>query len=671
MRHRAAAELMAKLYVDEQAARWALLTAGMRPQTLPAFQNPASFWVAAFEQAEQEGKLDVVLAALIAAAADTYSGNPEIQAMRAEWGAEAGAPVEDGPFRTLTLIGADLPGEFEATVREALGSADVQLLYVTHQQSSVLIPDAGEDLTRLQRIQETMQTYAPETKVQVVAEEHEFRPYLLSSLFVSGPDLSAYLLQSVPATVTPVDIAAAIVAETRGWSDRPGVPVRTVVDTETAAGFARLDPEKTLHDNNVKDDARLRVGIETLAGGGSSVGPRGPKRILVVATEWSSAHGGLSTLNRRLCLALAAAGAEVYCLVLSPSEQDRREAEAGGVQLINAPRLFGSSEQVALSRRPRLPDAAVPDLIIGHGRITGRPAAVIAHDHFASVPRLHIIHMAPDETEWLKLDRQDDIGLTAEQRMKEERALLCPPAISAGIGPRLHDLVQAELAAFPPAAEAVRIDPGFDAGSAVPRTPPRGRPVRVLIVGRMEDQILKGLDVAARGIAAAIDLLGYDASRVELVVRGVPVGESSSVRDAVHRWSGKRSLRVTPRSYTVDSEELEQDLLRATLVLMPSRAEGFGLVGVEAIVAGTPVLVSQLSGLGELLRDVLPADEAGRLVIPVEDDERDAGRWGAAIAAVLGDPSSAFANAERVRKVMGEERTWAMAAAAVLQVIKD
>ena len=396
----------------------------------------------------------------------------------------------------------------------------------------------------------------------------------------------------------------------------------------------------------------------------------GSRRILVLATEWFSAHGGLSTVNRRLCQALGSAGAEVYCVVLGATDEEVADAAASNVRLIKAKRLFGDGEQEALSRRPRLPVGVVPHLIIGHGRITGRAAFAVADDHFDGVPRLHILHMAPDEVEWLKLDRKNDAGLSAEERMREERALLCPPAVAAGIGPRLFALAEAELAPFPQAAEPVRIDPGFESARTTARTPPRGKPIRVLLLGRMEDRLVKGVDLAARALAHAVDLLGYETSRVELVLRGVPKAEFTEVREVVRAWSGKRSLRVIPRSYTVDSEELEQDLLRATLVLMPSRAEGFGLVGLEAIVTATPVLVSDLSGLADLLRAVLGDAEPARLIVPITDDEKkDTQRWGAAIAAVLKDPEGAFNVAERVRIAMAKERTWLMAAQAVLRVI--
>ena len=51
-------------------------------------------------------------------------------------------------------------------------------------------------------------------------------------------------------------------------------------------------------------------------------------RILALGTEWHSGHGGLSTFNRQLCRALAAAGVEVICVVLRASPEDKRDAES-------------------------------------------------------------------------------------------------------------------------------------------------------------------------------------------------------------------------------------------------------------------------------------------------------------------------------------------------------
>ncbi|MBC3840932.1 glycosyltransferase [Streptacidiphilus sp. 4-A2] len=108
---------------------------------------------------------------------------------------------------------------------------------------------------------------------------------------------------------------------------------------------------------------------------------------------------------------------------------------------------------------------------------------------------------------------------------------------------------------------------------------------------------------------------------------------------------------------------------QTTLVVMPSRAESFGLVGVEAIAAGIPV-VSEKSGLGMLLKTVLDQSAYRRTVVAVSSDEADnRRRWGYEIARVLGDPDTAFAHAAALRETMAEARTWKMAAAALLTAL--
>jgi glycosyltransferase involved in cell wall biosynthesis len=103
---------------------------------------------------------------------------------------------------------------------------------------------------------------------------------------------------------------------------------------------------------------------------------------------------------------------------------------------------------------------------------------------------------------------------------------------------------------------------------------------------------------------------------------------------------------------------------------MPSRAESFGLVGAEAVTAGTPTLVSGRSGLGMLLKEVLSPEEAARVVVPVRlRQPEDIARWGHHIAAVLNNPTAAFATADSVRRKAAEQRTWAMAARRILDIV--
>jgi len=157
---------------------------------------------------------------------------------------------------------------------------------------------------------------------------------------------------------------------------------------------------------------------------------------------------------------------------------------------------------------------------------------------------------------------------------------------------------------------------------------------------------------------------------IEFVVRGAPTGTAAGLRESIRSLSGLPSLPVVVRPYSTEAERLTADLLRASLVLMPSRKEGLGLVGVEAIVAGTPVLISGSSGLGALLRDVLRADDVGRVVVSMSgDDQEITDRWARAIEAVLRDREAAFQRAADVRRYLAEHKKWSSTTQGLLKAL--
>ncbi|MFD2233541.1 glycosyltransferase [Phaeospirillum tilakii] len=389
-----------------------------------------------------------------------------------------------------------------------------------------------------------------------------------------------------------------------------------------------------------------------------AVAPSSSLRILAVATEWSSGHGGLSTFNRQLCTALAEAGAQVACLVLASSPEEREHALP--VVVVDAPVTSGSSERERLARKPRLPEGFIPDIVIGHGRITGPAAQVLAEDHFPQARRWHFIHMAPDEIEWHKLDREDDSGMRAEERTRIEVELGRSANRAIAVGPRLHGRFALELSP----ADCLRFDPGFDAANLPPRQPPPGRPWRVLMLGRLEDAQLKGLHIAAKAMGIAAAKREAAETRLELVVRGTPPDTSDELKGRLEKWAENDRVGMLPRLYTNDANRLQDDLLKASLVLMPSVKEGFGLVGVEAIVAGVPVLVSSESGLGEMLTEFLDPDQRRQVVVSMEG--RPEQTWADAIDRVLGDRDAAFGRAAELRAKLASSKTWRAAIAALL-----
>jgi glycosyltransferase involved in cell wall biosynthesis len=130
---------------------------------------------------------------------------------------------------------------------------------------------------------------------------------------------------------------------------------------------------------------------------------------------------------------------------------------------------------------------------------------------------------------------------------------------------------------------------------------------------------------------------------------------------------------VHPRRYSADPRRIRNDLARASLVLMPSRAEAFGLAGAEAIACGVPVLVSGRSGLGMLLR-AQGTTAAARAVVDVEAArgrrKADVETWAQAIHSVMRNPQAAFHDADELRDHMAARYTWASAATTVLDCVR-
>jgi glycosyltransferase involved in cell wall biosynthesis len=374
------------------------------------------------------------------------------------------------------------------------------------------------------------------------------------------------------------------------------------------------------------------------------------QHILAIGTEWASGHGGLSTFNRSLCASLAALGHRVVCLVATATDADVRDAEALGVEVIRPPFAFGISPEAALLRRPLLPEGFKPQVIIGHGRHTGAAAMVQQEDHFPGSQRIHFVHVAPGDIEWPKshLQRQSGQDADAEEKATEresiEVALAAGATLVAGVGPRLTGEITRLLQRLADMPTIHRFDPGLSE-RVLNRQPPKQ--LSCLLFGRVEDFTLKGVDIAA----GAFDLLPqaiHDQLRPTLEVRGAKRGQSDETKQAILDCMASKDRRVRVLDYTTDASAIRGDIRAATAVMVPSRAEGFGLVGLEAIGGGTPTLISGKSGLGDLIVEI-NAKLAEYFVVPVTDDFReDCRRWAERLRYLLEHPEEAF---DRVREL--------------------
>jgi glycosyltransferase involved in cell wall biosynthesis len=188
--------------------------------------------------------------------------------------------------------------------------------------------------------------------------------------------------------------------------------------------------------------------------------------------------------------------------------------------------------------------------------------------------------------------------------------------------------------------------------------------MKILWLGRTEDPVLKGLTVVMQ-IAAAIQDSRPDGVRSpKLVIRGVDRQNGAERAEELRLGAKVKKHAIQWSPFSTDPEEIRNEIRGASCLIMPSAIEPFGLVALEAIALGTPVIVSGRSGIGELLltfrqkyKDDIRFDDD--TVLEVDDDPVEAAKiWSIAIIHRLSDRLQAFKNADALRLGLRSKMCW-------------
>jgi glycosyltransferase involved in cell wall biosynthesis len=192
------------------------------------------------------------------------------------------------------------------------------------------------------------------------------------------------------------------------------------------------------------------------------------------------------------------------------------------------------------------------------------------------------------------------------------------------------------ISVIPNPIDLGEFDHGIERGAFRQRTA-LGDHELVVYLGRLTRG--KRVDVLTRAFASLAR------PNARLVIAGNDMGYGAELDRLITALGiGNRTLRP---GLLIGHERLEA-LADADVVLYPSKDEIFGLVPIEAILCGTPVVVADDSGCGEVIRGL-----GGGLVVP----QGDAAHLAQAITTVLDAPKewreAAEAAAVRVREWYG------------------
>ncbi|CAH3039513.1 unnamed protein product, partial [Pocillopora meandrina] len=352
---------------------------------------------------------------------------------------------------------------------------------------------------------------------------------------------------------------------------------------------------------------------------------------MFLCDEWKSSKGGLSTFNREFAINLAETTTDsmkIHCYVSRSDDQDKEDAEQLGVNLITAQTVPGSQDPLDwLKTQP--PELPYPHIDLGKFKETTATAVT------------------------------DTIEENEEKHKKEIESCKAADAVIA-VGSRLQRKYSRSL----PNVAVEIITPGIlkkfcnesiesgEHAGVLSRTLNAFKAFKfnVFMFGRatFEDLTLKGYDI----VANAIGSLG---GKFELTFVGSSPGEHRNVEQWFLNNTCIKRKQITIRGYCTKQDELKEMFHQSDLVAVPSRTEGFGLVGLEAISSGVPVLVSDESGIAEALQKV----EGGNTVIVGSDEDED--EWARRISEVSSQsPEERQTSAKQLRENYRRVYPWRM-----------
>ncbi|WP_218017395.1 glycosyltransferase, partial [Hydrogenophaga taeniospiralis] len=336
---------------------------------------------------------------------------------------------------------------------------------------------------------------------------------------------------------------------------------------------------------------------------------------MAFATSWGPKFGGINAFNTDLLQAIAAAHWQwlrVICFVAACDEVDIQTARAQDqVTLINLGLSTGAmGPEHAPLVASKLDALDFSNTVwLGHDRITGAIANAMAAEHGGRSALIH--HMSYDHYESFAENSQ-----TAAGKQHLQKTLFEAATVRMAVGPLLRDALADMLDVLN--SEIPMLVPGL----AEIEVKKHHRKFIAFISGRLDAgaRKIKQAQLGVAGFAHAVrqcdctvglpdSLKG--AGEPKILLRGIDMeapidpgfADAEQELRAFAEEHAHRAINLQALPYCHNRQELFNELRTASVCLMTSWHEGFGLVAWEAVAAGVPLILSQKSGVYQLLKE--------------------------------------------------------------------
>ncbi|MBN8582261.1 MAG: glycosyltransferase [Anaerolineae bacterium] len=306
------------------------------------------------------------------------------------------------------------------------------------------------------------------------------------------------------------------------------------------------------------------------------------------------------------------------------------------------------------------------DVIHSHYWMSGLAAEALS-DAWGGTPIIHMFHTLGEMKNRVARSEDEKAG---QDRLNGERQVL--RRANRIVVATLAELTQLRFLYRADSNKMVVIPPGVDVSHFYPISADEAKQFiglkredrMILFVGRIEP--LKGVDTLIRAMSCLDLSLTSRKNPVHLaIIGGEPDAAPQDMSDEMTRlqamcdelcmgsmviFLGKRAQDTLPYYYSA-----------AEVLVMPSLYESFGMVALEAMACGTPVIASEVGGLGYLVQDGLTG-----YTVP----DSDAGALCEKLTSLLGDNELRLTMGRQAAEY-AKEYAWGKIAASILDVYKE